>query len=298
VFYIYVRTFQGEFQEALREADALIDATSNPTAYVLAQAAKTLVLMSYGRYGEVLQIIRTERELAEKNGEDPWIFILCDVWLRANCFDYEGVRQLSTIIMRSDAEKHATRSATIAMLSCGFGEILEGRYAEALNGFAHVRDARWTPKFLIHWYWRIQAELGAAEAHLAAGNVALARREADGFLESALRGADPNMHALAWEIKSRVARAERDSAAAREFIGNALSILDRFDIPAVAWRVHASAYDLFSATADDENAESHRTRATELIMRIANSFDPAEPLRQSILNAAPVRRIFGQTTSA
>jgi DNA-binding winged helix-turn-helix (wHTH) protein len=298
VFYIYVRTFQGEFEKALQEAESLIDGTSNPTAYVLAQAAKTLALMSYGRYGEVLQIVRTERDLAERNGEDPWIFILCDVWLRANCFDYEGVRQLSSIIMRSDAEQHATRSATIAMLSCGFGEILEGRYDEALHSFTYVRDLRRTPRFLIHWYWRIQAELGTAEAHLAAGRVAMARGDADRFLESAVRGADPNMHALAWEIKSRIARAERDSAAAGDFIGNALAILDRFDVPAVAWRVHASASDLFAAKAEYQKAEDHRKRAAELIMRIADSFDAAEPLRQSLLDATPVRRIFGQSTSA
>ena len=45
-------------------------------------------------------------------------------------------------------------------------------------------------------------------------------------------------------------------------------------------------------------AEGHRARAKEVIMRIADSFEQGEPLRESLLAAAPVRRIFGQAVSA
>src|SRR6266850_524892 len=67
----------------------------------------------------------------------------------------------------------------------------------------------------------------------------------------------------------------------------------KLEIPVSAWRVHATAWDLYSHQREDESAEAHRARAKELIMKIADSFKQGEPLRESFLSAAPVRRIFG-----
>jgi tetratricopeptide (TPR) repeat protein len=298
VFYICVQTIQGQYQEALKQAEALIIETTNPTAHILGVTAKALILMRCGRFGDVLGIVRKGRELAEKNGEDPWIYIYSEAWLRSLCFDYDGVRLLGTLIMRSNSEQHALRARTIAAVASGYLEIQSGRHNEALVCFADVRDFRTTPKFFLHWYWRLQAELGAAEAWLSAGEIANARREADGFLASALSAGDPNMRALGWEIKSRVARAEKDFDHARECINNALMILDSFDIPVAGWRVHATASDLCSYENVHERANWHCARARELIMRLADSFESDEPLRESLLTAAAVRRLFADATSA
>jgi len=155
-----------------------------------------------------------------------------------------------------------------------------------------------TPNFILHWRWRLHAQLGITEARLQAGDIAGAHREADGLLQSALSTADPGMRALAWEIKSRVARAGKDRTGARGYIDNALAILDQFDIPVSAWGVHATAWDFYSDEGDYEKANRHRARAQELVMRVADSFEPEEPLRESFLTAPPIRRIFEQSTSA
>lgn len=298
VFYICVQLVQGDYQKALKHTEALIVTTTNPIVRILGLTTKCLILLPCGRFGEVLRLVRTGTELAEKNGEDPWIHIYCEAWLRTLCFDFDGVRRLSEIIMRSNAEQHALRARTIATVASGYAELQQGNYDQALQCFAYVRDLRTTPKFFLHWHWRMHAELGATEARLSAGDLENARREADGFLGSALSTADPNMRALAWEMKSRVARAEKDFDGDKEYVHNALEILDRFDIPVAAWRVHASAWKFYSYTEEHERAEGHRARATELIMRIANSFEREEPLRESLLAAPAVRRVFGEATSA
>jgi len=136
------------------------------------------------------------------------------------------------------------------------------------------------------------------EARLEAGNIADAHREADDVLASALSAADPGMRALAWEIKSRVASAGKDRDGARVCIDSALAILDRFDIPVAAWQVHRTARDLYLDEGDREGAEGHQARAKEFIMRIADSFEQGEPLRESLLTAPPVRHILGQAKSA
>jgi tetratricopeptide (TPR) repeat protein len=157
---------------------------------------------------------------------------------------------------------------------------------------------RTTPKFFLHWHWRLHAELGATEAFLHAGDVANARRQADTFLQRALSTAEPNMQAHAWDVKSRAGSAEKDFDSATECIHNALAILAQFEIPLAGWQVHRTAWDLYAALGDREKADRHRARAQELILRIADSFESGEPLRESFLAAPPVRRIFAQHTLA
>jgi DNA-binding winged helix-turn-helix (wHTH) protein/tetratricopeptide (TPR) repeat protein len=286
--YIYVQALQGDYQEAQRQADALIQATANR----LGRAPKFLILLACGRFGELLRMVRKGRELEEKNGEDPWVSILAESWLRTLCFDFEGVRRLSKIVMRSDAEQHAAWMRTVSRISSGYAELYRGKLVDALQCFSEVRDPRITSNFILHWRWRLHAQLGMTEARLQAGDIAEAHREADDVLASALSAADPNMRALAWEMKSRVARVENDFDGARVCIDHALAILDRFDIPVAAWQVHRTAGDLYTDIGDRERADGHRARAKELILRIADSFDYDEPLRESLLLAPPVRRVL------
>jgi tetratricopeptide (TPR) repeat protein len=288
--YVYVQAFQGDYDEALRQADDLIRATANR----LGRVPKFLILTASGRFGELLRMVRTGRELEEKNGQDPWVFILGESWLRALCFDFEGVRRLSEIVMRFDAEPHAVWIRTVSRISSGYDELYRGNPVEALQCFSEVRDPRITPGFILHWHWRLHARLGVSEALLQAGDISNAHREADDVLASALAAADPNMRALAWETKSRVARAQNDFDGARVCIENALAILDRSDIPVTAWQVHRTAWDLCRDFGDRESADEHRALARELIMRIADSFDDGEPLRESLLSAPPVRRVLSE----
>jgi tetratricopeptide (TPR) repeat protein len=292
--YIYVQALQGDYHEALSQADGLIKATANR----LGRGPKFLILTASGRFGELLRMVRTGRELEEKNGEDPWVSLMGESWLRTLCFDFEGVRRLSKIVMRSDAEQHAAWMRTVSRMSSGYAELYRGNLVEALQCFSQVRDPQITSNFILHWRWRLHAQLGMTEARLQAGDIADAHREADDVLASALSAADPNMRALAWEMKSRVARVENDFDGARVCIDHALAILDSFDIPVVAWQVHRTAGDLYADITDWEGAERHRGRAKEVIMRLADSFEQGEPLRESFLTAAPVRRILGQAVSA
>jgi tetratricopeptide (TPR) repeat protein len=298
VFYVYVVALRGDFEEARRQADALIHTTTNPTARVLANGANGVIQILRGRFGEVRRIIRAGREGAEKNGETPWMYIFGDAWLHLLCFDFEGVQRVSQIGMRSDAEEHSTWTRTVSRIASGYAELYQGRYHEAIQHFAQVRDFRITPRFFLHWRWRMHAVLGTIEAQLGARDIASARREADGFLESALSVAEPSMRALAWEIKARVADAGKDLDEARRCIENALPILENFEIPVAAWQVHHTARQLYTGAGDRERGDRHRASAIEAVMRLADSFEDGDPLRTSFLTAPPIRRILERRASA
>jgi DNA-binding winged helix-turn-helix (wHTH) protein/tetratricopeptide (TPR) repeat protein len=294
-FYMYVQAVQGNYEEALKQAEASIQQmteANSPGVNVLALGAKTLALLQLGRFGEVLEIVRTGREIAEKNESDPWVFIFREAWLRTLCFDFEGVRRLSKIIMRVNPEQHAVQPRTIAMIATGYVELDRDKYDNALQYFAQVRDRKITPNFFLHWYWRMQAELGSARVWLKAGNIANARSEAGHFLESALSTPAPNLQAIAWAMNARVAMAENEWGGAEECIQKALAVLERFAIPVAAWQIHATAWRLYRHTGDQEAADKHRTRARAIILSLANSFAPDEPLRESFLSAPAIRRVL------
>jgi hypothetical protein len=93
-------------------------------------------------------------------------------------------------------------------------------------------------------------------------------------------------------MKSRIAIADEDWTRARDHVDQAFAVLEKFDVPVAAWRVHATAWDLLLHAKDSNAAETHRARAEAYVLAIANSFAPDEPLRKTFLEAAPVRRIL------
>ncbi len=298
VYHTYVQVLQGEYEQARKQADALIDTATDPTTYTLAFGGRGFMLMATGRFGEMLQLVRNGQEVARKNESEAWIWVMGEAWLRAHCFDFDGVHRLGEFTMPTDGESHAAWTRTAARIAAGYMEIAQGNHEKALESFAQIRDYEITPKFFLHWHWRMHAVIGTIEACLSAGNILNARREADGLLESALAVADPNLHALAWEINSRVCRAEKDSSGARECIAKALAIVDKREIPVSGWRVHATAWELYTEEGESEKAGRHRGRAQEMIMSMADSFEQGEPMRETFLAAAPVQRILSSAVSA
>src|SRR5262249_44258302 len=97
MIYAYVQALQGNYREALDIFEAFIpkiDEASSLMVYLFAVAGETVALLYLGRFGEVLRIVRAEREMAEKNGNDPWLFNFREAWLRTLCLDFDGARRI------------------------------------------------------------------------------------------------------------------------------------------------------------------------------------------------------------
>ena len=297
LMYAYVRALQGHHREALDIFEAFIPKTDQPAglmAHHLALGGKTVVLLRLGRFGEVLRIVRAGREAAEKNGNDPWLFNFRETWLRTLALDFAGARRLCESITRPDAAYPTGQPETIARIAAGYSALGQGDHRQAIEYFKQVGDPRVTPKFFLHWIWRIWARLGVSDACLASGDLANAREEAGIALHAALSTADPILQALAWETKARIAMAEMEWDEARDHIEQAVLVVKGFDIPVAAWRVHATAWALYLRLKDHSSAQTHRASAHRHVLTIANSFESEEPLRRTFLGAAPVRRILGE----
>jgi DNA-binding winged helix-turn-helix (wHTH) protein/tetratricopeptide (TPR) repeat protein len=300
MIYAHVQALQGNYQEAFEIFEAGIPKVGTITslmAYFFALSGKTIALLRLGRFGEVWQILQAGKLMAKKNGNEPWLFNFREAWLRTLAFDFDGVCRLCDFIMRPDAEYPTGQPKTIARVAAGYAAVHRGEYDGAIEYFRQVRDPETTPKFFLHWFWRMTAQLGLSNVWLALDNVAKASAEANTFLESALSTADPHLQALAWEMKTRIAMAEQAWDAAASHLRDALSLVERFEIPVAAWQVHSTAWDFYQHRKNEAAAERNRALAEAHILSIANSFTSNDPLRRSFLSALPVRRVLHKAPS-
>jgi DNA-binding winged helix-turn-helix (wHTH) protein/tetratricopeptide (TPR) repeat protein len=296
MIYAHLQMLQGHYEEALTSLEAGIPTANEPTSlmvHMFALSGTTVALLHSGRFGELLRIIRAGREMAEKNGNDPWIFVFREAWLRCVVLDFDGARRLCETVTDTATTALARQPQTIARLARGYAELERGHYDEASRYFDEILDPAVTPKFFLHWYWRMSAQLGLSNVWLAAGSLGRARSEADRFLASALSTAEPNLHALGWDVQARVSMAEKDWRGAEANIERGLAVLERFHIPTVAWRVHATRSELYRREKNHDAAEAQRAQAERVVLTLAGSFESDEPLRRSFLSADPVRRIVG-----
>src|SRR5262245_55501528 len=293
VIHAHLQVLRGNYADALETLDASIPRENESTSIVVpmfALSAKTLALLYSGRFGELMQLLRSGRDLAEANGNDPWLFVSREAWLRTAVLDFAGACELCEGMAARSTAFWRGPSQSIGGVASGYVALEEGKYDDASRSFAKVLDPKKNSKFFLHWYWRMIAQLGLSDVWLASGNLRKARLAADPFLQFALATGEPHLDALAWDVDARVAIAEKDAKAAEEKIEKGLAVLEAFEIPTTAWRVHATRSDLYRQAKNDAAAEVHRARAEGIILGLADSFAPDDPVRTAFLAAAPVRR--------
>ena len=293
MIYAHVQSLKGDCIAALESAEAGIPRHHEPVdvvVHVFALSAQILALLQLGRFGQALQIIRASQKTCERNGSDPWLFSYREAWLRTLALDFHGAQRVCDELTRSSVYPSG-QAQTIGRLAAGFDALDHGRWGEARRHFEAVRDPTQTPKFFMHWFWRMHAHVGLVRAWLHSGEIANARVEADRVTETARGIDDPNLQALAWEASAQVAIAESHWTDARQGIDRAFAAVARFGVPISAWRVHATASELYRKLGQSEEAALQRERALAHIAALAESFAPEEPLRLAMLGAASIRRV-------
>src|SRR5258707_4299758 len=241
-----------------------MDQTTSLMTHFFALSGKTIALLRVGQLGEVLRIVRAGRDMAEKNGNDPWLFNFREAWLRTLVLDFDGTRRICDAILQAKAEYPTDQPDTIARIAAGYSRVAAAyvelglhEYDHAIEYFRQVRNPELTPKFFLHWIWRMTAQLGLSNVWLLSGNILNARLDADLFLESALSTADPHLQALAWEMKTRVAMAEKEWIGAREYVQQALAIVEKFEVLVAAWTGHGTGGRLYPHTKENKPAEAN-----------------------------------------
>ena len=75
-------------------------------------------------------------------------------------------------MIRSDSGYPKGQPHALGWVAAGNAALAQANYDEALQNFRQTLDKDLTPKFFLHWYWRMQAQVGIANTWLASGNLA------------------------------------------------------------------------------------------------------------------------------
>jgi predicted ATPase len=291
ILYAHVQSIQGEYLEACKTADAGIPQsveTHSLVVHLSALSSKTLALLHLGYWGELRRVAQNAIDMAGKNGNQPWegVFRSILAWLSLEAMDLEGARRLAADLLKTNVEEPPRQVRTIALLTTCFVDLQTGNAARALQGFLKLRDCPAHPKFFLQWYWKAIAQLGLATAALQLEELDRARVEADIFLETALATADPALKARAWDLEARLALASGDIARAGECLDLALAALKPAEPPPAAWRIHWTAAQAAQARGDSGASDFHLTVARAILRKLADSVEPNDPLRGSLLETA------------
>jgi len=302
IAYAHVALLKGNYAETLDLCERSVsEASVSRVGHVVnflvnfgALSARTIAFLYKGELGKALQLTQVGRASPDENLALYWQASFREASLRTQVFDFEGARRICQETGKVGGEHPIFYGQTIHQMAVGYIALHSGDYPQAIELFRDVYEPPTGPKFFLHWWWRLMARLESSNARLMSEDLSQARISADDFLKSALATADPFLHALAWDLIARVAMAENNTADARGSIEQALAIIEKFEIPAAAWQVCATAWQVHERLKEHKKAEANRERAEDCILKIANSFAPGEPLRAKFLEARPVRQILSK----
>ena len=142
------------------------------------------------------------------------------------------------------------------------------------------------------WYNRVRLQWALTTAWLSKGELAAARIEAEHFVQVAMTLPERTFRGLAFEANARLALAEGELPKAKDCIARAMKEMEGFETPLTAWRVHATAFELYRHMGEPDVAEAHRELSRATIMMLANSLSADEPLRKTFLSAPVVQEIL------
>jgi hypothetical protein len=299
----HIQWLFGRYREARRLALEVRAKSFKPGAdpslkveYDISGSIALLNLVFLGEWGEALKESADELAKAQKNANYFYILWLQvhQALLHLHAQDFRSVLEIcqSTLALLRDSSVRPAPLGRRALIYSGSASAGLGDYARALEDFAAAEGEMDRQTVFLDWHWRMPLAGGMTELWLATGDRARAQREAGRFLELSLATADRHWQGLAWEVNSRVALEDRDLPRARDCIAKALAIVQGFDVPLAAWRVHATAAHVDEESGNLEAARAHREISRATVLRLANSLSEQAPLRESFVSAPAVARIL------
>jgi tetratricopeptide (TPR) repeat protein len=115
-----------------------------------------------------------------------------------------------------------------------------------------------------------------------------ARQEAKRLCELAEQPGERTYLALGKSVLAKTALAEQQWEQAEAELLQALAVLEGAEAPLAAWRVYASAAQLYEQRGRCTEARQYWTRSAAVRTRLADSLGNARELRQSLLAAGGV----------
>jgi tetratricopeptide (TPR) repeat protein len=274
-------------------------ADQNPhlsTAYQRSKLVLPFTLLFLGEWGEALREVDAAISFTEKNADyqRAHTFRVYRAWVHLHAMDFHGVLAIGEKVSPWLRESPRSPWRRFCLTLLASAEVALGEYERAFERLAAARKEIDSHPVVFDWYTRMLLESCLTEALLAAGDLTMAKEQAEQFLSVTLTTAERTWQALAWEVSARVAMAEGDLERAGHCTRSALTSMEGFELPLADWRVHATAADIYSRMGDIPRAKQLRERSRTTILKLANSLPMEETLQKTFLSAPAVRSVLEQ----
>jgi DNA-binding winged helix-turn-helix (wHTH) protein/tetratricopeptide (TPR) repeat protein len=258
--------------------------------FALFNVLESTALLHLGEWRELQRETTTALEFAEKNANDP-ASALCHLtlaWLHVEAMDFDGARALCECvddrILKENQMAYFFQRAVLAKAFMGLGEPQRAR--KQFDDIWRRMDEDSVP---MDFTISTQLYHCLGDYWLQIGDIDQARRWAIQLRDYAAPAPDHNHLALACGLLARIAFASGDRDEARAELSRALSIVDNADFPLAAWRVYQGAVEIFANIGEADQAAEYRNRFAAVLRRLAQNFEPDDPLHESLLTALATR---------
>ena len=258
-----------------------------------------LDLLFLGAWGEALPQVETVIAALTRSGSGfAQGMRFWRAWLNIYAMDFAGALEIckSAASLLGDQISPADQRFYLAM--AGTAEVGLGNHERGLEHLSLAIQEMDRQMVVNDWQCRLVVESALTELRLAKGDIVQAQAQAERFLRAALATAERTYQALAWEVNARVALAEDNRNRAQECLAKALSTMEGFEVPLAAWRVHATAAELYILARDQKSAKHHRELSRATILKLAESLPAEDHLRKTFLSAPSVAKILGDPIAA
>lgn len=288
--YAVFELFRSDYQSSVRTVEEILPVLieAGDIRHRFGLGALVMGLVFSGNWGKALRVAQDAVASAQKNEDRIRESVLRVYQAMARVFahDWSGTLDLCepALAVLRDPERVVFFREVLVL--AGTALVGLGRYELASSYLLQARNGMERQPVSMEWYWKMPLQAALTELYLQRGEPAQAQVEAQRFVEASLATEERTWQGLAWEASARVALAGSDLQNGRQYIQRAIAIMQGFDLPLAAWRVHATAMHLFP-----ENAEEHHRLAAAAILRLADSLKEFPQSRDTFLSSKSVRNI-------
>jgi hypothetical protein len=289
----YFQYARSDYQAVCRTADEglplALDAGQH-FDYLYCQYYRAQALLHLGQWGDMLYTLRDGLHMAERNGHHlaQQLLQLAMVWLHEQAGDFASARALGEhVLAQAQATQHTTGYLfSLMLLGCAHHGL--GQAEHAWHCFSAILQQLEHDPDVLEWIFQMPLRHALGEYWLSQAALEPARQEAKCLCELAAQPGERTYLALGKSALAKIALAEQQWEQAESELSQALAVLEGAEAPLAAWRVYATAAQLYEQRGRSMEARQYRTRSAAVRTQLADSLGNALELRQSLLAYLPV----------
>jgi hypothetical protein len=293
--------YRDSYECIVEGLDALSEAMGEQNPYMSVDYQKAQfylprALFFDGEWGKALTALNSSIEVAAKNGDCAHVKMMLfnRAWIHLLAMDFQEV--ISVVKGMQPAENGFGSSYLVRLshLLSGSAHVGLGHHELGLAHLMKVKQEMESRPIVLDWRFRLSLAAALTDYWLSTGDIEKARAEGTLYLTYSSATEDFTFRTLALEANARIALCAGDSASAAVFIADAIRRIQEHHVPLAAWRVHATAAQLYASTGKDELERSHLEAAVIGILSLVNSLEIGDPLRATFLSSPVVSQLLAE----